>query len=255
MLPAGGTTSLLLKPGVVQIWATWLDLPAYLRKQLEDTLAPDEHNRAMRMVFERDRQAHIASRGILRQILAQYLGVAPQSLVFQYNEQGKPSLADNCGGDWLNFNVSHSGSLVLYAFRLEGVVGIDVEKVREVEDMNQIAASTFSAVENLHFQSLPVPQQVEAFFNCWTRKEAFIKAVGTGLSYPLTSFDVTLRPDEPARFVRIEGESSDHWTLIDLRPYQGFIGAVAVPASEIEVQLDWWDVHQHSTNGVQLRSI
>ncbi len=231
----------VFQANTIHVWAAWLDLSSDTLAQLEVTLAPDEQAKAVRFVFDRDRQAYIESRGILRNLIASYVGLAPETLQFIYNKQGKPSLTFDCGGDWLNFNVTHSGQLALFAFRLCGDVGIDVEFVREVVDINQVAASTFSPAENLAWQTVPTAQRSEAFFNCWTRKEAFIKAVGLGLSYPLANFDVTLHPHKPARFLRIEGEVVHQWGLVDLCPADGFIGAVAVPTPAFEVELRWWN--------------
>ncbi len=231
-----------LKAGGVQVWASWLNLPDALLRQLEATLAPDERQRAARFVFARDRQAYIASRGILRNILAHYTQAAPEALVFDYNHEGKPVLAAGCGGDWLHFNVTHSAQLALYALRRGGAVGVDVEQMRDLEDLEALAESTFSAAETAALRSLPVYQHVEAFFTCWTRKEAFIKAVGKGLSYPLKDFDVSLRPGDPPRFLRIANEDSGSWSLAELRPADGFIGAVAVPAPKVSVHMGWWTV-------------
>jgi 4'-phosphopantetheinyl transferase len=239
-LPIQGN-DFLLEPNMIHVWAAWLNLPTVLLAKLEATLTADERERAARFVFDRDREAYIASRGILRKLIASYVGLAPEMLNFTYNKQGKPFLTSDCGGEWLNFNVSHANQLALYAFRSCGAVGIDVECVRDVVDMNQVAANTFSTAENLAWQSAPAFQRSEAFFNCWTRKEAFIKALGLGLSYPLANFDVTLHPHKPARFLRIEDEVVDEWSLVDLRPADGFIGAVAAPSPTFEVQLRWWN--------------
>lgn len=242
MMSAHSTQASSFNAGGVQVWASWLNLPDALLRRLEATLSPDERQRAARFVFARDRQAYIASRGILRNILSQYTNFAPESLVFEYNYEGKPVLTAGCGGNWLHFNVTHSGQLALYALRQGGEVGVDVEQMRELEDLEALAESTFSAAETAALRALPAYQHVEAFFTCWTRKEAFIKAVGKGLSYPLKDFDVSLRPGDPPRFLRIANEDSGKWSLIELRPAVGFIGAVAVPAPEVSVHMGWWTV-------------
>lgn len=231
----------LLQPNIMQVWAAWLNLHSAVLAKLETSLAADELERAGRFVFDRDRHTYIASRGILRQLIGNYVGLPPEILNFTYNKQGKPFLNSDCGGDWLNFNLAHSNQLALYVFCSGTVVGVDVECARDVVDMHQVAACTFSTVENMAWQSVPALQRVEAFFNCWTRKEAFIKALGLGLSYPLANFDVTLHPQQPARFLRIEGEVVEGWGLIDLRPADRFVGAVAAPMPQFEVQLKWWN--------------
>jgi 4'-phosphopantetheinyl transferase len=231
----------LLQPNVIQVWAAWLNLPRTSLMKCELMLSADERERAGRFVFDRDRQSYMVARGILRQLIGRYVGLPPEMLNFAYNKQGKPFLNAECGGEWLNFNLAHSNQLALYAFCSGGVVGVDVECMRDVVDMKQVAASTFSTAENIAWQKVPMSQRSEAFFNCWTRKEAFIKAVGLGLSYPLGDFDVTLHPDKTPQFLRIEGETVCQWGLVDLRPADGFIGAVAAPLPAFEVQLRWWD--------------
>jgi 4'-phosphopantetheinyl transferase len=239
-LPIQGN-DFLLQPNIIQVWAAWLNLPRAVLAKLETTLKSDELERAGRFVFDRDRQSYIAARGALRQLIGSYVGLPPEMLNFTYNKQGKPFLSSDCGGDWLSFNLAHSNQLALYAFCSGTVVGVDVEYVRDMVNMHQVAASTFSGVENMEWQSVPALQRRQAFFNCWTRKEAFIKAVGLGLSYPLANFDVTLHPQQPARFLRIEGEAIQGWGLVDLRPADGFVGAVAAPMPQFEVQLKWWN--------------
>lgn len=249
MTPAAPIGAFRLSAGVIQVWAARLDMSAG-QAQLAACLTPDEREQAARYVFARDRHAYIAARGTLRHILAAYTGLAPESLVFEYNHQGKPSLAPACGGDWLRFNLSHSGSLALYALRPDGDVGVDIEQVRKLDDLHAVAASTFSAAEKAALRALPDDQQTEGFFTAWTRKEAFIKAVGTGLSYPLKDFDVTLSPEEPARLLRIAGAAPGAWSLVGLRPATGYIGAVAAPVSGVTVQFGWWTAVQPDRNRV-----
>jgi 4'-phosphopantetheinyl transferase len=230
-----------LEDGLIQIWAARLNCSAAELSSLEAVLSTDERARAAKYVFTRDRQAYMAARGILRSILASYVGLPPDLLVFETNCYGKPSLNAASGGERIHFNVAHSGSLALYAVRTGGEVGVDIEQVRPLADLQAIAASTFSKAENLDLQSLPRHQYQEAFFTCWTRKEAFIKAVGQGLSYGLQNFDVTLRPGEQARFRHIAGFEPQMWSLFDLRPAAGYAAAVAVPAPESRVEVGWWN--------------
>ncbi len=238
--------TLFLRPDVIQVWAVWLNCSDMELARLEAVLSPEERTRAAKFAFTRHRQAFIASRGILRNMLARYTGLEPEALDFDYNPYGKPLLLPGCGGNWLHFNVAHSASLALYAVRLGGAVGVDVEQSKTLEDMDQIAANTFSAAENAILQMLPDKERHEAFFACWTRKEALIKALGSGLSYPLKDFDVTLHPGEPARVTRIKDGKPEQWTLVDLRPTDGFVGAVAIPQANTTVQLDWWVSFDHS---------
>jgi 4'-phosphopantetheinyl transferase len=228
-------------PKVIQIWAAWLTCSDHMLAQYKSVLSDEERARSEKFAFERDRRASIASRGILRNILSKYVRIPANALNFQYNRFGKPYLVTSHGEPGLQFNVTHSGSLALYAIWQGDEVGIDVEQVRMLDDLDGMAASTFSAVESTALHSLPVEQRLEAFYVCWTRKEAFIKALGTGLAYALSDFDVTLKPGEPARILRIDKGSPDEWTLADLRPAAGYVGALAVPMADASIQFDWWD--------------
>ncbi|MCP4427903.1 MAG: 4'-phosphopantetheinyl transferase superfamily protein, partial [Chloroflexi bacterium] len=217
--------------GDLHIWSAALDLPAEQRRQFWRLLAPDEQDRANRFRFERDKNHFTAARGLLRTLIGRYLDLSPGGLQFQYSEYGKPSLTSSSQIETFQFNVTHSQGVALYAFCWGSPVGVDVEKIRPLPDAKQIAARFFSASENERFQALSAEQQDEGFFNCWTRKEAFIKAVGEGLSYPLDQFDATLTPGEPARLRRIRGswEEAARWSLYSFMPAPRFVGATAVP--------------------------
>jgi len=186
--------------------------------------------RAERFHFEEDGRRFIVRRAILRTILSGYLSVEPSRFQFCYGKNGKPQVADTFGEGKISFNLSHSEGLALYAFAREREIGVDIEHVRDIPEMEQIAESYFSARENAIFRTLPENERKEAFFNCWTRKEAFIKATGDGLSWPLDRFDVSLVPGEPARLLRIEGDSkaASQWFIQDLKPAFGFAAAFAV---------------------------
>ncbi len=201
--------------------------------QWQQWLSPDEHLRAQKFFFEKDRQHFIIARGGLRKLLGLYLGLTPEAVRFQYNAYGKPAL-DLPGyllGTRLQFNVSHSQALILYAFALERAVGIDVEYMRTNIEYEALAESTFSPYERQIFSTLPGHLKLEGFYNCWTRKEAYIKARGQGLSLPLTLFDVTLAPGQPAALISsregIQGEV-ERWHLRSLEPEAGYAGALTV---------------------------
>lgn len=234
-----------LEDRLIQVWAAHLNCSAAELSALAAVLSTEERTRAAKFVFARDRHAYTAARGILRHILAQYTGFAPEALVFETNRYGKPFLHTDFGGARLHFNVSHSGALALYAIRATGEVGVDIEQVRPLDDLQAIAEHSFSRAENMDLQSVPAEQYEEAFFTCWTRKEAFIKAVGQGLSFSLQDFDVTLRPGEPTRFRRIAGAEPGGWSLFDLRPAAGYVAAVAVPAPSSKLQWGWWSPAQN----------
>jgi 4'-phosphopantetheinyl transferase len=197
---------------------------------LAGLLSADERQRAGRFAFERDRRRYIVARARLRQLLGERLGAAPESLQFVYNPHGKPALARRPGQRDLRFNVSHCGEVAAYAFADGRDVGVDVEEVRELPDADDLAMRLFSRRERAAYMRLPVRERPQGFFNCWTRKEAFIKALGEGLSHPLEAFDVSLAPGKPARLLRVGGVPASRcgWALSSFVRDPGLVGAVAV---------------------------
>ena len=235
-----------LGAGEVHVFAARLDDPAAAPPPW---LSPDERRRAARFHFERDRRRFAAARGILRAILGRYLGLDPSALGFAYGHHGKPALASPSAGP--RFNVSHSGGLALLAFAAEHEVGVDVEQERPVPEMDSIRERNFSARENAELGVLPEAERGRAFFRCWTRKEAFIKAIGDGLSYPLDAFDVTVAPGEPARLLRVGGDpdAARRFHLEGLEPAHGFAAALAVWGRPTRVACFRWDEGLEETNG------
>jgi len=231
---------LALRPDEIHVWSTSLDQPVSRFRMLSQTLSLDEHLRAERFHFERDREHFIVSRGILRTILGCYLNIEPSRLQFCYGKHGKPALADTFGEGTILFNMSDSESFALYAFSRDGEIGVDIEQIYDISEMDQIAEQFFSVSENAVFRALPETMKKEAFFKCWTRKEAFIKAIGEGLSQPLDKFDVSLAPGEPARLLRIKGDSkrASRWSIQELKPASGFVAAFAV--KKLSWQLRCW---------------
>lgn len=171
----------------VHVWAADLD-EISLSREFASLLSSDETERAARFHFERDRGNFIAARGLLRTILARYTGISAEALQFNYSANGKPSLASAAQFGNLNFNLSHSDGLAVYAFAREREVGIDLESLRPFSDMEQIAARCFSSAEQADLRSLETPAQEEKFFRYWTRKEAILKCGGEGFSDPRAEF-------------------------------------------------------------------
>lgn len=231
--PNGCTPSEWALPGgEVHVWRAALDPPAGLVRRLAQTLSADESERAGRFHFERDRRRFIVGRGVLRALLGRYLGLEPPQLRFGYGPQGKPHLADaleTVDADALRFNLAHSHELALYAFTRGREIGVDLEHIRALPDAGQIAARFFSAGENAAWLALPESQRLEAFFNCWTRKEAYLKAGGDGLARPLDQFEVSLAPGE-AVALRVQGqvEETARWRLQAIDAADGYIAALAV---------------------------
>lgn len=199
-------------------------------------LDPDERARADRYHFAQDRAHFIAARGRLRQILAGYAGRTPQSLAFEFGPHGKPELKDRAG---LHFNFSDSGTLGALAVSSAGPIGVDIERIRP-RDYVKLAERYFSPAELAVLTGLPEADRQAAFFRGWTRKEAFLKAVGTGLSTRLDAFDVSIAADEPPRMLRIDPSIDSDvgaWSLHHFDPADGFMGAVAVRGGGATVEI------------------
>ncbi|MCU1298477.1 MAG: 4-phosphopantetheinyl transferase superfamily protein [Acidobacteriaceae bacterium] len=214
----------------MHIWRASLLQPADKLASYSGILTPDERQRADRFIFERDRQRFISARAILRLLLGRYLEQAPEKLRFSYSKYGKPAISDPIETD-IRFNVSHSHELVLYAFTRNRAVGVDVEHINEDRATQQIAERFFSKKEVAVFRSVPSDKQTEAFFNCWTRKEAYIKGRGEGLSFPLDRFDVSLMPGSPAELLDCrepDNAQPQRWSLREVAVKDGYAAAVAV---------------------------
>jgi 4'-phosphopantetheinyl transferase len=235
-----------LDPGDVHVWIALLD--ELDGAALRAPLSADERARGGRFHFERDRRRFVSARGLLRTLLGRYLEVDPATLGFGYGSRGKPFLA---GCDELRFNVSHSAGLALLAFARGCELGVDIEQERPLPESEEIALRYFSAWEGAELRRLREDERGAAFFRCWTRKEAFIKATGDGLSRPLDAFDVSLAPGEPARLLRVLGEpeAPRRFWLEDLRPASGFAGALAVEGEPKRVVRRAWGQYGEVSHG------
>jgi len=233
---------LTLGSNEVHVWRIGLEQPASQIEGLRQIVAPDELSRAEAFFFPRDRDRFIAARAVLRIILSRYLKRDPRQLRFCYSTYGKPSLAEECGGDWLRFNVAHSHQIALIAVAIGRELGVDIEYIRPQVVEEQIAERFFSPREVAALRALPASQQAEAFFNCWTRKEAYIKARGEGLSLPLDQFDVSLVPGEPARLLSVHGDPQEasRWSLRELTPGPGYTAALVVEGHAWQLKCWQW---------------
>jgi len=221
-----------LGPDELHLWSARLCPPASVEQRLRQSLDDDERARAARFMMAHDRTRFVVAHGLLRHVLGRYLRVAPELIQYRYANRGKPSLVLRRAAPRLQFNLSHSGDLALFAVVLRRRVGVDVERVQPGRDTAGISARFFSPGEAAAMRALGPDAQVEAFYNGWTRKEAYIKARGEGLSLPLDSFDVSLTPGEPAALLRAAGGSREvrRWELVGLTPAPGYAAAVAVEA-------------------------
>jgi len=222
------------------VWLAPLDVGAPELARYRTLLAADEQERAARFRFERDRQHYIAARGILRSMLAHYTGVASQSVRLVYNAHGKPALADNhpC-----RFNLGHAHGWAVFGFARERDIGVDIERIRPDFAGEDIAQRFFTAKEAQTLRELPEPVRIKAFFDCWTRKEAFMKAKGLGVFLGLQTFAVTLAPGEEPALLWHDADpaAAVRWTMFELQVPEGYVGAVAVNGKDLKVYGWRWD--------------
>lgn len=235
-------SKLILGQEEIHVWRADLNVNQQLLEALEDTLEMKERHRANRFHFEKDRRHFISARGILKIILGRYLKLKPKRLKLVYTTHGKPKIANEMDHNYLKFNLSHSHGLALYAITLGREIGIDIESVRANLSFEKIAKRFFSPLEFKMFSALPPSERIEGFFNCWTRKEAYIKAIGEGLSIPLNQFDVTLNPSDEAKIVSIKGDPilASSWSLYALIPAPGYVGALAVEGKNLRIKYWMW---------------
>lgn len=231
-------TRLTLPDDEVHLWRIDLAAVAPAEKRWQEILSPDERARAARFHFERDRRYYTATRALLRTILASYVGAEPADLVFRYSEKEKPALDPQFSLDAVEFNISHSGTAALLAFTRGRALGIDVELIREDFDPKALAHRFFSKHEQTQLTALDPSEKYSGFFRCWTRKEAYIKAVGTGLSLPLDQFDVSLRPGDENALLATRPEASEaaEWSLREVPVGNGYVGALCVRGHDWRLQ-------------------
>ena len=211
---------------IIDLWSFELDDPD------PRSLSLDERARAARFVFDRDRDRYIAGRARLRAILGQYLGQSPANILFQYGAHGRPAV------DGMSFNLSHTGSQALLAVTDHLTLGVDIETIAPIE--MAVARAHFAADELRVLLALPETARMAAFYRCWTRKEAYLKAVGTGLATDLSSFVVTLGPNDEPRLLNCGPGDADAWRLFDVPPTTGVAGALAVRGGAQDVELRWF---------------
>jgi len=235
---------LALKHDEVHVWCADLGLAATAPHLpwLTRTLSHDERLRATQFHVERDCAYFSAARGLLRSLLGGYVGAEPARLVFTYGRYGKPALSDVPVASDLQFNLAHAGGFAVYAFTRARRIGIDLEHLRPFPDADQIAGRFFSIRERERLAALSPDELQIGFFNCWTRKEAYVKAIGEGLSRPLDQFDVTLAPGEPSRLLATTGspEEPERWRYQELTPADDYIGALAVEGHDWRLSCWRW---------------
>lgn len=231
----------LLSSNEVHVWRVFINTTNFQSKSLLETLSADELTRAEQFHFKKDQRRFIMARGILRNILGHYLQRKPSEISFEYTSHGKPVLATDDGCDILSFNLSHSGEIALYAVTRNRKIGIDVEHIRDNYDVGQIAQRFFSAGEVSSLYKIHKQKQPGVFFQYWTRKEAFIKATGKGVSFPMEQCDVSLINGKILSPIRLLGDNRETscWYGLDLFPGHGYVAAIAVERDDWH--LSCWD--------------
>ena len=227
-----------VSPRDLHVWMRRLGTSGPHLQAMMDILSAEERQKAERFYFQADRERHVVGRALVRVLLGRLLAIRPDEIAFCYSEAGKPSLTAAQNSADYQFNVSHSGDLILVAVTARRAIGVDVERIREDVELDAIAARFFSQRERADLAAVSPDQRRGAFFACWSRKEAFIKATGAGLGRPLDAFDVSVRPDEPAmlRETRPDRAEAARWVIRDLDVGPDHKAAVAVEGSGWELK-------------------
>jgi 4'-phosphopantetheinyl transferase len=241
--PLASSLEIALQPEEVHLWLIDFVLSAGNVRGLADYLSPDERAKAARFHFERDREQFIIAHAALRLLLARYCQLEPEQVRFVVNSYGKPALVLPVNQTVLHFNLSHSHGYALVALTRLCEIGVDIEYMRANVEYAELATHCFSRRENVAFGALPEERKAEGFFNAWTRKEAYIKARGMGLSLPLDQFDVSLHPDEPAALLEARDSEQDvtAWSMYALPMPAGYKAALALPARNVSLRCWRWN--------------
>lgn len=221
--------SLLQGPSAAHVWCIRLDRAADLFSRYAVTLSGDEQKRTADYRFDRDRYTFAATRASLRLLLARYTNLSPQSIHFSYDSNRKPSLASQSDSIQVEFNVSHAGGLALIVISTRRV-GVDIERINPAYPFLDVAKMIFTELEMETLTALPAQERRYAFYSGWTRKEAYVKGLGYGLSMPLDSFDVRLESVEPPLLlnVRHSGSIKNEWSVWNIDAPDGYVAALAV---------------------------
>ena len=231
----------LLANNRVHVWRANLDLPTTEIERLAAFLSTDEIARANKFHFLEHKRRFIVARGILRQLLGNYLQISPNKIEFEYSDRGKPRLAASMGNSSIQFNVSHSLEYALYGFTNNHLIGIDLEFLREMKDATELAKRFFTNQEFQLIANLTYEEQQKAFFQLWTAKEAYLKAIGTGLSDSLTEIELTFNGRNP-RLQAIKGDISNagKWSMYHFAPAADYVSTIIVNTQIPKQQIDFW---------------
>jgi 4'-phosphopantetheinyl transferase len=230
-----------LRTNEVHIWRAHLDLDSPIEDLQSAFLSSGERERAARFAFDKDRKQFILTRMILRQLLGGYLGESPSKVLIEILKYGKPALPAAAKIPSLRFNLSHSHGLALFAFSLEHEVGLDLEMIRPEVVLDGIENTYFTAREREELEALPSELRVQGFFHGWTRKEAYLKAIGKGL-HSGEGAEVSLTPDQVPL---LHTADRQRWSLYSITPEPGYVGAVVAEGRDHLIK--YWDLYTRIT--------
>ena len=209
-----------------------------------NNLSDDEINKINRFIFEKDRITHTISKGTLRYIMSGYLNLKPEEIIFNQNEYGKPFISEDQNPEKIQFDLSHSGDMIIYAISKGRNIGIDIQEIKDSDSVIDIVEHYFSETEKSAFRSLPDEQKLKGFHSCWARKEAYIKALGLGLSYPLNSFSMPVTPEYSSAV--IYDDKGTAYSVTDIITSPGYAATVAVEGSDAELQHFEWSFSENN---------
>ena len=232
----------------IHLWRAHLDLPAIVVNELTNLLSADEIERANKFCFPEHKRRFIVARSILRQLLSNYLHLNPKDLEFAYSNLGKPSIIQSNKISFLQFNLSHSQEYALFGFSNYHLIGVDLEYLRTMSDASKIAERFFSPREFNLISNLPLEQQSQLFFKLWTAKEAYLKAVGTGLSGSLASVDIGLDQNHQTSLLAINGDpmTAQNWSIHSCFPAPNYVATIAINTKITAQQIHFWNWEQNN---------